>query len=923
VHIVQSTGRITYVQLFSMTFSLLTLTVNACRAFYIQRGRAEADPAPNPHMIWKVFPYMLTQVITNVVCWSVIALLKEYVFLTVAVSVLAVFGALTVYQRCCVPRENKDVEANPVDDIKPERLKEAPTKKVKAGTEEDDTPQEKLHLIIGEERNETEVDRSPKNTKSEANQIEVSEKEKYVEPEKRTSAKTPEAKQPQGEAKDAAENAQAIQNQIEDDDDLPSTATIWTTLSGFFGCLWSFWVCIFLPCVTVFFCCCSEFWESFLKRFKPGFFDFTDGLVMMMKEPVSKEDNRFFTAKAATTSVFVPCVIATGGNTFKLSAVIAWLVRTIALLVVGVLVLVQLPPSLHSRTTILFCGTNETVANLPRQNGTNETCVGWECFHICPLFGNCSLTHKLRICDDGDLTFIVSITLMVVLCQVLAVVSFMKLSALADYEQLWEASKGSWFGLRPIVHRSLIFKFITQKESSKLREVLQGCSKEAAQRQNPAGYAPITLAFQLGAAECLEELINSDLFDMNKKLDRTELTPIQAAVNYNRRDFFLKLSQLDVSMEGIDVSLTENNRKLFNLHLSLEGEDLPSLQLENIDLESLSKLLRHEGLKQVATTTGTTLVHLAIEQNDIALLEKVLQAGLETNTLDDRGLSPLFVLKPTNDHQMLEPLLKKGAVLRWWEDCHGLTTDGTSLIVNLAVEKRLDLLGKLFTNSRAAFPEKHTVGVSHKIFGRSDVGNSLENQEAVLLLVKNGLTNIDSENYDYREAEAMVARFKEQGGSKEVTAVPEQMWSRGEKRKSEPWSDRSAFKERGVVTGVRVRRTYGGSSIRKICLRHGGSWQPWRRTGSKEQGSEQEAFELEENEAVVAVRTNTGDYGWLRGLEITTSTGRKKSWGDLDKDYTNGEKRRSKVVNARLAFCSGAVQTGGNGRRLTFHWMME
>ena len=104
-------------------------------------------------MIWKVFPYMLTQVsnslksqikvfpyvftqvrvrglllsyqmvhqvITNVVCWSVIGLLKEFVFLTVAVSVLAVFGALTVYQRCCVPGENKDVEANPVDDIESE-----------------------------------------------------------------------------------------------------------------------------------------------------------------------------------------------------------------------------------------------------------------------------------------------------------------------------------------------------------------------------------------------------------------------------------------------------------------------------------------------------------------------------------------------------------------------------------------------------------------------------------------------------------------------------------------------------------------------------------------------------------------------------------------------------------------------------------
>ena len=52
----------TYVQLFSMIFSLFTLTVNASRAFFIQRGKDEADPAPSPHMILKVFPYMLMQV---------------------------------------------------------------------------------------------------------------------------------------------------------------------------------------------------------------------------------------------------------------------------------------------------------------------------------------------------------------------------------------------------------------------------------------------------------------------------------------------------------------------------------------------------------------------------------------------------------------------------------------------------------------------------------------------------------------------------------------------------------------------------------------------------------------------------------------------------------------------------------------------
>ena len=56
-----------------------------------------------------------------------------------------------------------------------------------------------------------------------------------------------------------------------------------------------------------------------------------------------------------------------------------------------------------------------------------------------------------------------------------------------------------------------------------------------------------------------------------------------------------------MSVEGVSVSIMENNRKLFNLHLNLERKDLPNLQLENFDLESLSKLLRHKGLKQVAT----------------------------------------------------------------------------------------------------------------------------------------------------------------------------------------------------------------------------------------------------------------------------------------------------------------------------------
>ena len=62
----------------------------------------------------------------------------------------------------------------------------------------------------------------------------------------------------------------------------------------------------------------------------------------------------------------------------------------------------------------------------------------------------------------------------------------------------------------------------------------------------------------------------------------------------------------------------------------------------------------------------------------------------------------------------------------------------------------------------------------------------------------------------------------------------------------------------------------------------------WERVGYRGEGSVQEAFELEENESVVGLRTNNGGTGWLFGLEVTTSTGRQVSWGDLDRDLDGG-----------------------------------
>ena len=75
--------------------------------------------------------------------------------------------------------------------------------------------------------------------------------------------------------------------------------------------------------------------------------------------------------------------------------------------------------------------------------------------------------------------------------------------------------------------------------------------------------------------------------------------------------------------------------------------------------------------------------------------------------------------------------------------------------------------------------------------------------------------------------------------------------------------------------------------------------------------------ELDKDEWVVQLTSTTTDDGSLRGLELTTSTGRRFSIGDV-----GGVKKRSATEGARLVYCSGRTTKEGNGN-ITFHWAME
>ena len=71
----------------------------------------------------------------------------------------------------------------------------------------------------------------------------------------------------------------------------------------------------------------------------------------------------------------------------------------------------------------------------------------------------------------------------------------------------------------------------------------------------------------------------------------------------------------------------------------------------------------------------------------------------------------------------------------------------------------------------------------------------------------------------------------------------------------------------------------------------------------------------DEDESVVQLTTS--DNGSLRVLELTTSTGRHFSFGDV-----GGVKKRSATEGVKLVYCSGRTTEEGHGN-ITFHWAME
>jgi len=151
------------------------------------------------------------------------------------------------------------------------------------------------------------------------------------------------------------------------------------------------------------------------------------------------------------------------------------------------------------------------------------------------------------------------------------------------------------------------------------------------------------------------EIINlflkeTDNINLKNNKGKSALSNAVSRNSYEIVDFLLK--------NGCDPSVVDNlgNNLIFLLVKSFKSGSY--LEFEKKLAILLAKNVNHSN----SNLNGETALHLAIEKNNIMLLEKLLNLGLDINSKDNNGITPLHlaVMKAEN-MSVIEFLIKNGA----------------------------------------------------------------------------------------------------------------------------------------------------------------------------------------------------------------------------------------------------------------------
>ena len=377
------------------------------------------------------------------------------------------------------------------------------------------------------------------------------------------------------------------------------------TCSALGHCLCALGFCFFAPLATS---CCKFakgknpysftfylangfqfFWRGFQLRFLRAFGDFSSGLVSLLSAPVRDEDARYFTLKSSLTAIWVPCVAGEKPRTFLVTALVSRFVRTLALVATLLLYKIGFPEFLQKRTSLLFCAPETTWTSL----GINPASICptfHDCFQFCASDSDHCLNHRFRSCDENDSFFFVILSTVLAIFSILSLLSTYRLHQFCNYAKLFQVSRTALpccspndvdrdnsslrlcypcCPFQPILHRSEIFNKIWSGNFDEFEALLKDAPFEALVRPNLQGKTSFHEAAELEDCRFLEQLLG--------KIPQKKLV-VKAPDKAKERE--AKRQQIN-QMDGAD-------RTLEMVELGDGGEELEE-QLNIIECEQTNK----------------------------------------------------------------------------------------------------------------------------------------------------------------------------------------------------------------------------------------------------------------------------------------------------------------------------------------------
>ena len=177
------------------------------------------------------------------VSWSVIAMLKENLFLVLGFSALAVLAALKLNEKCCSTKKQEDLESNQ------EKSDEPVIVQAGSGLQEEEQVESKAEPPAGEERDQTDAEISTE-THPRKEDLNEESKDEESRPEDEKTKRSQEDEIQTGLEMDLRnqkesttqleEGQEETTNAAREDEDLQPNVSMRSTMSGLCSCLASF-----------------------------------------------------------------------------------------------------------------------------------------------------------------------------------------------------------------------------------------------------------------------------------------------------------------------------------------------------------------------------------------------------------------------------------------------------------------------------------------------------------------------------------------------------------------------------------------------------------------------------------------------------------------------------------------------------------